>query len=95
MVKENVKDFFKDRFSADVRHQVILDNVDFTSITLEDNNVLMDRIFEEEIKNAVCSKSLGPNGFNFGFIKYCWDVINTNVIRTVNNFEESARWLSG
>ena len=56
----------------------------------------MERITEEEVKNVVwnCdnSKSPGPDSFNFGFIKFCWEEIKKDVIRAVNNFEECGRW---
>ena len=61
--------------------------------------MLVERITEEEVKNAVwmCdnSKSLGPDDFNFGFIKFCWEKIKVDVIRAVSNFEESGRWPRG
>jgi len=86
VVKGKVRDFYMDRFSGGVRPPIRIDNVVFNKISDEDNGMLIERITEEEIKNAVwsCESSKGPglDGFNFRFIKCCWG----------NNFEESGRW---
>jgi len=98
-VKEKVKEFFKERFSGRAWQQVRIDNANFTCVLDEDNQRLTERITEKEIKNAMSScessKSPGPDGFNFGFIKFCWEEIKSNIITTVYDFEESGRWPRG
>ena len=91
-VKDKVKEYFKDRFFGEARQSVKLDNVGFNKIIEEDNVLLVGRISEEEVKQAVWScgsdKSLGPNGCNFGFIKLCWEEMKADIIRAVHDFEE-------
>jgi len=76
-VKVRVEEFFGGRFSEGSQ-QVRLDNVWFKGITREDNEMLVGAISEAEVKKAVwnCenSKSPGPDEFNFGFLKFCWDI---------------------
>ena len=83
-VKEKVKEFFKKRFDGGAWQQVMLDNTEFTRISDEDNRRLKEIITKEEIKNAVWScegsKSPGSYGFNFGFIKLCWEEIKSYII---------------
>jgi len=90
MVKKNVRYFYKFKFSGDVCQHVRLDNIDFNKITDEDNAMLIRSISEEGIKDVVWScdsvKSLGPDGFNFGFIKFCWEEIKMDFIRAVQDF---------
>ena len=58
--------------------------------------MLVGRSYEEEIIRAVWScdndKSPGPDGFNFGFIKFCGEEINDDIVRAVHNFEDDGRW---
>ena len=74
VIKEKVQTFFKDRFARNDACQVRLDNVKFCSISDSDNDMLIDDFSEEEIRAAVwrCDscKSPGPDGFNFGFLKF-------------------------
>ena len=64
-----------------------MDNVQFKGISREDNEMLVGVISEAEVKEAVwncdSSKSPGPDGFNFGFIKFCWDIIKGDVMSAV------------
>jgi len=91
-VKARVKDFFESRFSGGGSHLVRLDNVGFKSISREDNEMLVGIISEEEVKEAVwncdSSKSPGPDCFNFGFIKFCWDILKGDVVSAVQRFAE-------
>ncbi|XP_068472094.1 uncharacterized protein [Phaseolus vulgaris] len=54
--------------------------------------MLVGIISEDEVKKVVwnCdnSKSPGPDGFNFGFIKFCWDILKGDVVRAVQSFAE-------
>ena len=37
-------------------------------------------------------KSRSPDGFNFGFIKFCWEEKKGDILRAIHNFEEDGRW---
>jgi len=40
-------------------------------------------------------KSPGPVGFNFEFIKFCWEEIKDDIVRAVQNFEFDGKWPRG
>ena len=98
-VKARVKEFFEGRFSGGGRQLVRLDNVRFNGISREDNEMLVGVIYEAEVKEAVwncdSSKSPGPDGFNFGFIKFCWDIIKGDVMSAVKSFAKGGSWPKG
>jgi len=75
VIKDKVREFFEDRFARNDACQVRLDNVRFCSISDSDNDLLIGDFSEKEIRVAVWScdnsKSPGPDGFNFGFLKFC------------------------
>jgi len=74
-----------------------LDNVGFNTILEDDNEMLVGEFSEEETRTTIwgCDslKSPGPNGFNFGFIKFSWDFIKKDVVSAVNDFAVNDKWL--
>jgi len=74
-----------------------LDNVRFKGISREDNEMLVGIIFKDEVKEAIwncdSSKSPVPDGFNFGFIKFCWDILKGDVVSAIQRFAEGGSWL--
>ena len=64
--------------------------MEFRSLPLEVSRNMVVNFTEEEVKNAVweCggSKSPGPDGFNFNFIKSCWEVLKADVMAAVQLF---------
>ena len=99
MVKSTIEEFFKARFARESKPLVRLDNVRFNTISDEDNELLVGAISEEEVKNVVwscdSSESPGPYGFNFSFIKFCWDCLKEDVVSAINNFMVNGRWPRG
>jgi len=95
-VKAKVKEFFKARFDGMSEPQVRLDNVRFNSISDEDNALLVGAVFDEEVKDVVwscdSSKSPGPDGFNFSFIKFCWECLKDDFVLTVKDFLVNIKW---
>lgn len=71
----------------------------FEKVSNDDNEVLIARFGEEEIKEAIwecgSSKSQGPNGYNFGFIKEFWSLLNEDVTNFLNDFYESDSFVRG
>jgi len=61
--------------------------------------MLLGIISEDEVKGAVwncdSSNSPGPDGFNFGFIKFCWDILKGDVVSAVQRFAEGGSWPKG
>lgn len=67
-----------------------LDGVNFQKISSHDNSVLIANFKEDEVKDIVCdcasSKSLGPDGFTFLFIKEFWELLKENIKRFLSKF---------
>ncbi|XP_068466030.1 uncharacterized protein [Phaseolus vulgaris] len=78
-VRLEAKKLFEARFMATKDLGVRLDEVEFKTLTLRDKEGLVAGFTEKEVKDAVwqCegSKSPGPYGFNFNFIRKSWDFV--------------------
>jgi len=98
-VKIKVCEFFEERFARIDGCQVRLDKVNFNSISEADNEMLVGEFSDEEVKAAVwgceSSKSPGPDGFNFGFIKSYWDILKEDVLLAVKDFAGNSSWPRG
>jgi len=92
-VKSEVRKFFDTRFEAQPKLGVNLDGVSFSTISTVDNDMLCSMFSEPKILAAISqcgsTKSLGPDGFNFNFIKNNWDIIGANMISVIYSFYES------
>ncbi|XP_057793325.1 uncharacterized protein LOC131009943 [Salvia miltiorrhiza] len=90
-VKRIVKDHFHSQFRKRSRACLRLP-ADFVNRKISDSaREWLDRPFsEEEIKEAVWNcdggKSPGPDGFNFLFMKRCWDVIKGDLLSVLREF---------
>jgi hypothetical protein len=75
--------FFTSHFSAPVRPRLKLDRLPFPSLSISDNVMLTNPFNMEEIEDVVkgCdrNKSPGPDGFNFAFIKKCWELLKGEI----------------
>lgn len=56
--------------------------------------ILEAQFLDQEIKEVVwgceCSNSLGPDGYNFYFIRKCWHFLKANFIWFVKDFHSNA-----
>ncbi|XP_068484992.1 uncharacterized protein [Phaseolus vulgaris] len=86
-IRLEAKKLFEVRFNATKDLGVRLDEVEFKTLTMMDNEGLVAGFTEKEIKDAVwqCegSKSPGPNGFNFNFIRKSWDLIKEELMEAM------------
>jgi len=61
--------------------------------------MLVKHISEEEVKFAMwscdSSKSPGPDGFNFGFLKFYWEILKKDILKAVKEFADRGSWLRG
>lgn len=94
-VKEIVKEFYKTKMLAQEDIGVRLDNVEFKALTEADNQLLIEPFKEEEIKEAIwncdSSKSPGPDGVSFSFIKKYWELLENDVIGAVQYFHKEGK----
>ena len=86
--------FYRQLYFEDVAHRPVLDDVEFSSISVEDA-IWLDRPFDEEevfgvINNFNGDKALGLNGFSMAFFQSCWCVIKIEIMAVFHNFHTQA-----
>jgi hypothetical protein len=100
-VRAAVVDFFRNHFTSHEwqRPKYTLDGIDFPSLSQERVLDLTACFTLEEINGAVrgCdgSKSPGPDGFNFAFIKEFWEVMNGDIRIMFDQFHGNAKFPRG
>ncbi|WJX57524.1 hypothetical protein P8452_43075 [Trifolium repens] len=91
---EEVSSFFKEHFSSTPWSRPRLDGVVFPRVSDEQNNMLVAPFRLEEIEDVVLNsdgnKSLGPNGFNFAFVKTFWSMLKGEVRVMFDQFHGNA-----
>jgi len=94
-VKELVKEFYKKKMSVVEDIGVRLDNVEFEKLTESENKFLTDPFEDKEIKDVIwnCdnSKSPGPDGVTFSFIKKYWGLLEKDVMGAVKHFHSEGK----
>ena len=87
------KNLFEARFKATKDLGVRLEGVDFKTIKVSENDSLLANFTEEVIRDVVwqCegSKSPGPDGFNFNFLKHSWETIKDDIVGALSLFHET------
>ena len=67
-----------------------MDGICFQTIGSQQNDILVERFQEDEVKRAVwmcgSDKSPGPDGLNFKFIKQFWHTIKSDFLRFLDEF---------
>ena len=89
-----ISQFYRQLYMEDVAHRPFLDDVEFSSISVEDASWL-DRPFEEEevfgvINDFNGDKALGPDGFSMAFFQSCRGVLKTKIMVVFHNFHTQA-----
>ncbi|GJX72277.1 RNA-directed DNA polymerase, eukaryota [Tanacetum coccineum] len=95
LVKNAFYEHFKCRFEQPGMNDILLDR-EFTNRISSDQAVdLESAVSKEEIKRAVwdcgIDKSLGPDGFTFGFYRRYWNLIEGDVVNAVTWFFHHGR----
>ncbi|GLT52165.1 hypothetical protein SLA2020_255190 [Shorea laevis] len=98
-VKELARNYFKRKFEEEKWSRPTLGDLQFKKISEADNKFLISKFSTEEIDEAVwgCNgtKSPGPDGFNFNFIKKVWPVIKEDVYAFLVEFHENGKLVKG
>ena len=89
-IADCISQFYRRLYSEDMAHKPVLDDVDFSSISVEDASWL-DRPFEEEEVFGVITdfhgdKAPGLDGFSMAFFQSCWSVLKTEIMAIFHNF---------
>ncbi|GKV05101.1 hypothetical protein SLEP1_g17145 [Rubroshorea leprosula] len=98
-VKKVIKEFFELKFQEQEWDRPSLELNQLKQLSPEDNSWLTAEFSKEEVKAAVwnCngSKSPGPDGFNFNFIKKMWPTIKQDIVDFVKKFWANGRLVKG
>ncbi|GKV29210.1 hypothetical protein SLEP1_g38156 [Rubroshorea leprosula] len=98
-IKEQAAQYFEEMFAEEKWQRPKLDGIKFKQISQADNDLLMAAFSEEEIKSAVwdcdSTKSPGPDGFNFKFIKTMWEDLKPDIVGFIQEFHEQGRLVRG
>ncbi|GAU42935.1 hypothetical protein TSUD_283590 [Trifolium subterraneum] len=94
LIREAVVNYFEVLFSSIQRRRPLLNGVQFPLLS-EAENLLLARPFSDaEISDVVSisdgNKSPDPDGFNFVFLKNCWDTIKGEVRIMFDQFHGNA-----
>ncbi|PNX70644.1 cysteine-rich receptor-like protein kinase, partial [Trifolium pratense] len=61
---------------------------------MEENDLLLQPFSEEDVREVIWNcdgnKSLGPDGYNFNFLKECWPTLKCDVMEFLNEFHRNA-----
>ena len=94
-----MREFFKCLYSQKQAPSVCFPDNLVCRILEEDTLLLEAQPTREEIKQAIwrceSSRVLGPNGYNFYFIKRCWQHIGEGFFKCVNSFFDIGTMPSG
>jgi len=78
-------------FTASNNFKIRFGNIEFSSLTLDDNTTFTSHITESKIREVVwqCeeSKTLQLDKFNFNFIKSSWEFLKYDIIQVTNYYE--------
>ncbi|PNX89254.1 cysteine-rich receptor-like protein kinase, partial [Trifolium pratense] len=93
-VKGFVKNFFENNFKENWENRPNLNGITFHSLSDEDNFSLMAPFTVDEVRDVIWSsdgnKSPGPDGFNFNFLKTCWEILKGDIMEFLSEFHDSA-----
>ena len=89
-IKSVALQFFENRFYEPEPVRPTLDGIQFNRLSYEDSVDLEVSFSAEEIKDIIWNydgnKSPGTDGFNFNFLKTCWNILKDDILNFVNEF---------
>ncbi|XP_062088870.1 uncharacterized protein LOC133795435 [Humulus lupulus] len=89
-LQEVMVDYFQQLFQSSASDWEFAINCINRSISIEQNDMMLQPIMEDEVKRALFSmhpdKSPGPDGMTPGFYQRYWDVVGGDVVRLVRDF---------
>jgi hypothetical protein len=97
-IKNAIFEHFQGHFSAR-GGKPIPANMNFKTLSNADSNDMVREFSEEEVRRAVweceSSKSPGPDGVNFEFIKEFWEYIKDDFVRVMEEFHANGKIVKG
>ncbi|MFS7950995.1 putative RNA-directed DNA polymerase [Helianthus anomalus] len=99
LVKKEVFSFFRSRFKEECTNRPSISFSNLLKISSTDASWLESPFSKEEIKEAVfgCGddRAPGPDGFNFRFFKFFWDLFEEDFLRVLSDFHGSGSISTG
>ncbi|CAJ2667282.1 unnamed protein product [Trifolium pratense] len=93
-VKGFVKNYFENNFRESWENRPNLNRVLFHSLSVEDNTFLLEPFSLDEVREVIWNsdgnKCPGPDGFNFNFLKACWEIIKYDIVDFMHEFHSNA-----
>jgi hypothetical protein len=91
VIQDHIVNFYKKLYSEQYQWRPRTNDLSFLSID-EDDRLWVEREFEEDeiwgvIRNFKGDNALGPNGFTMAFFQKCWDILKTDIIAVLKEFQ--------
>jgi hypothetical protein len=94
LIKEAVTSYFANHVSSMYKVRPKIDGVVFPSLSEEENEALISTFTLEEIEEVVRyidgNKSLGPDDFNFAFLKKFWEMLKGDLGIMFDQFHDKS-----
>lgn len=98
-IMDEVVRYFSNLFQEEDTNRPTFSDLNFNKLSNEQAAALILPLSHTEIDEAVSScnpsKALGPDGFNFQFIKSAWHIINEDVYANVEDFWKTGKLPKG
>jgi hypothetical protein len=96
VIHDHIVEFYKKLYSEQYQWRPRADDLSFLYID-EDDRIWMEREFEEDeiraiIQNFKGDKALGPDGFTMAFFQKCWEILKTDIIAVLKEFQTSGKF---
>lgn len=89
-VKGEVKHYFEAKYKESTIRRTMFDGIDFNTLSIGEAEELENQFSLEDVKEAVWScdgdKCPGLDGYNFSFLKKCWEVFSMDIFNFVSEF---------
>lgn len=94
-IKRAMKGHFEKLYREESVNRLILEGIHFKQVSMEENEMLTTPFSIDEVKEVVweCdgNKRPGPDGFNFNFIRSCWEIISPKIMKFFEEFQRLAK----
>jgi hypothetical protein len=91
VIQDHIVNFYKKLYSEQYQWRPRTNDLSFLSID-EDDRLWVEREFEEDeiwgvIRNFKGDNALGPDGFTMAFFQKCWEILKTDIIAVLKEFQ--------
>ncbi|GKV02143.1 hypothetical protein SLEP1_g14613 [Rubroshorea leprosula] len=99
LVKREIAKYFSRLFQGDLWNRPKSTGICLQQIS-EERKVWLERPFsteeiEERLRSCEGTKALGPDGYNFNFIKFAWSTLKEDFVNFFNEFYQNGKLVKG